>query len=247
MLVLNISGVIYRIAKIVKKEARAKKHENRQNTNTLFNNYTVINMLYKTIQPNKNTIVLVWKIEENLSFLKNIYINPKSEIRVNGMKSEVHKKGFLSVRHLLAVLNYTDNDLFYTEDGKPHLKDGKRISITHSFNFSAIIVSNQVIGIDIEKNREKIKRIASKFIGHEKSYLTEEKLIEQLTVIWGAKESLYKIHPDGGLLFKHHLPIEKFELKDKKTRGWIKKDNFYEVFNIHFEFIDDFTLVYALN
>jgi len=204
-------------------------------------------MLHKTIKPNKNTTVLVWKIEEKLSFLEDIYINPKSKIRVNGMKSEVHKKGFLSVRHLLAKLDYTDDDLFYTEDGKPHLKDGKQISITHSFNFSAIIVSNQVIGIDIEKNREKIKRIASKFIGKEGDFLTDDKLIEQLTVIWGAKESLYKIHPDGGLLFKHHLPIEKFKLEDKKTRGWIKKDNFYEVFNIYFEFIDDFTLVYALN
>jgi len=203
--------------------------------------------IFKTIKPNKNTTVLVWKIEEDLSFLEDIYLHENSKKRVDGMKSEVHKKGFLSVRHLLAKMGYTDNDLFYTEDGKPHLKDGKRISITHSFNFSAIIVSNQVIGIDIEKNREKIIRIANKFIGKETDFLTDENLIEQLTVIWGAKESLYKIHPDGGLLFKHHLPIEKFTLKDKKTKGWIKKDNFYEVFDIYFEFIDEFTLVYALN
>ena len=204
-------------------------------------------MLYKTIHPNKNTTVLVWKITEDKEFLEAIYLNYNSKKRISRMKSEVHIKGFLSVRHLLKVLNYTDDDLFYTNDGKPHLKDGKRISISHSFNFSAIIVSNQVTGIDIEKNREKIIRIADKFIGKEKEFLTDEKLVKQLTVIWGAKESLFKIHPDGGLLFKHHLPIEKFKLSDKKTKGWIKKDNFYEVFNIYFEFIDDFTLVYALN
>ena len=203
--------------------------------------------LHKTIKPNKNTTVIVWKIEEDLSFLEDIYLNENSKNRISKMKSEVHKKGFLSVRHLLKHLGYTDNDLFYTEDGKPHLKDGKRISISHSFNFSALIVSNQVIGIDIEKNREKIKRIASKFIGNETDFLNDDKLIEQLTVIWGAKESLFKIHPDGGLNFKHHLPIDTFKLTDKRTRGWIIKDNFYEVFNIYFEFIDDFTLVYALN
>ncbi len=203
--------------------------------------------LYKTIKPNKNTTVLVWKIEESLSFLDTIYTNKNSQKRIDGMKSTIHKKGFLSVRHLLAELNYTDDDLFYTDDGKPHLKDGKRISITHSYEFSAVIVSNTIIGIDIEKNREKIKRIAPKFIGEEDKFLQKDKLIEQLTVIWGAKESLYKIHPDGGLLFKHHLPIEKFKLSDKKTRGWIKKDNFYEVYNIYFEQLDGFTLVYALN
>ena len=203
--------------------------------------------LFKTIQPNKNTQVLVWKIEEELSFLETVFLNDNSLQRVNRMKSEIHKKGFLSVRHLLAELNYSDTDLFYTDDGKPHLKDGKRISITHSFTFSAIIVSDNVVGIDIEKNREKIIKISDKFLGDERTYLTEKKLVEQLTVIWGAKESLYKIHPDGGLLFKHHLPIEKFSLSDKKTRGWIKKDNFYEVFTIHFEQFDGFTLVYALN
>jgi len=203
--------------------------------------------IYKTINPNKNTTVLVWKIDEDLSFLQDIFLNDNSIKRIAKMKSEIHKKGFLSVRHLLDKLGYSDKDLFYTEDGKPHLKDGKRISITHSFNFSAIIVSNQVIGIDIEKNRDKIIRIADKFVGNENDFLTDTNLVEQLTVIWGAKESLFKIHPDGGLLFKHHLPIDKFDLSDKKTRGWIKKDNFYEVFTIYFEQFDGFTLVYALN
>jgi phosphopantetheinyl transferase len=204
-------------------------------------------MLYKTIKPNKSTTILVWKISEEKDFLENIYLNENSKNRISRMKSEVHIKGFLSVRHLLAELNYTDDDLFYTEDGKPHIKDGKRISISHSFNFSTIIVSNQVIGIDIEKNREKIIRIADKFVGDETKFLTKNDLVKQLTVIWGAKESLFKIHPDGGLLFKRHLPIEAFKIEDKKTKGWIKKDNFYEIFNIHFEFIDEFTLVYALS
>lgn len=214
--------------------------------------------LYKTIHPKVNTTVLVWKIEEELTVLETIFLNQNSIIRVENMKSEIHKKGFLSVRHLLKVLNYSDDDLFYTNDGKPHLKDGKRISITHSFNYSAIIISDQVIGIDMEKNRDKIVWISDKFIGKERDYLNFDLgtkdteinstlLIRKLTVIWGAKESLYKIHPDGGLLFKHHLPIEKFKLTDKKTRGWIKKDSFYEVYDIYFEQIDDFTLVYALN
>ena len=203
--------------------------------------------LFKIIQPNKHTTVLVWKITETYSFLANIALQENSKKRIEAMKSEVHKKGFLSVRHLLSKLNYTDTDLFYTDDGKPHLKDGKRISITHSFNFAAIIVSKHVIGIDIEKNREKIIKIAPKFVASENSFLIADNLVKQLTVLWGAKESLYKIHPDGGLSFKKHLPIEEFTLSDTKTKGWIKKDNFYEVFDIYFEFIEDFTLVYALN
>ena len=203
--------------------------------------------LYKTIQPKENAQVLIWKITEDLPFFEAINLTENSLRRVQDMKSVTHKKGFLSVRFLLKELGYNDDDLFYTNDGKPHLKDGKRISITHSFDFSAIIVSDVVAGIDIEKNREKITKIASKFIGEEEKFLQKENIIEQLTVIWGAKESLYKIHPDGGLLFKKHLPIEPFKLSDKQTKGWIIKDDFYEVYTIYFEKIEEYTLVYAIN
>jgi phosphopantetheinyl transferase len=203
--------------------------------------------IYNTFKPKKHTVVIVWEIIEDLNFLKSIYLNENSLNRVLNMKSQIHQKGFLSVRHLLKELNYSDDDLFYTSDGKPHLKDGKRISITHSFDFSAIIVSDNEVGIDIEKNREKIIKIAPKFIGDENLFLKKYNLVEQLTVIWGAKESLYKIHPNGGLLFKKHLPIEPFNIEEKQTKGWIKKDEFYEVYRIYFELIKGYTLVYALN
>lgn len=203
--------------------------------------------IYKTIKSSKHTTVIVWKITESLDELHSgIKLTTKSLTRIAGMRSEIHQKGYLSVRHLLKSLDYNDDDLFYTADGKPHLKDGKHISITHSFIFSAIIVSDYEVGIDIEMNREKIIKIAPKFVDDEFSFIDTNNLIEQLTVIWGAKESLFKIHPDGGLLFKHHLPIEPFKLVDGQTRGWIKKDNFFEVYNIYFEQLENFTLVYAI-
>jgi len=204
--------------------------------------------LFKKIQHNKHTQVLVWEITESKEDLyKNISLVANSEKRIQNMKSELHQMGFLSVRHLLHEAGYTDKDLFYTEDGKPHLKDGKRISITHSYTFSAIAISNNSIGIDIEKNREKIIKIGRKFVIDEYDFMAEENVVDFLTVVWGAKESLYKIHPDGGLLFKQHLSVEPFKLSDKKTRGWIIKDPFYEVYQIFFEKFKGFTLVYATN
>jgi phosphopantetheinyl transferase len=203
--------------------------------------------LFKKIKHNKHTVILVWEITESKEdLLNNLALTRYSKDRVFNMRSEMHQRGFLSVRHLLKVLKYTDQDLFYTEDGKPHLKDGKHISITHSFTFSAIAVSRHEIGIDIEKNREKIIKIGNKFVADEYDFMAEENVVEFLTVVWEAKESLFKIHPDGGLLFKHHLPIEPFKLKDKKTKAWIKKDNFYEVYQIYFESFKGFTLVYAV-
>ncbi|MBQ0741343.1 4'-phosphopantetheinyl transferase superfamily protein, partial [Aquimarina celericrescens] len=80
---------------------------------------------------------------------------------------------------------------------------GKHISITHSFEFTGVIVSDKKVGIDIEKQREKIKLIAPKFtpIEEYKALGDGEDLIRKLTIVWGAKESLYKLYGKRGLLF----------------------------------------------
>ena len=203
--------------------------------------------LYKTIQHNSSTKILVWKITEPLSYFNDLSLTEPSRQRVTGMMSESHRKGFLAVRKLLQAIGLEDKDLYYTNDGKPHLRNGDIISISHSFDFSVIAVSKTTIGIDIEKNREKIIKIAAKFVDKENKYLTKDNLVEQLTVIWGAKESLYKIHPDGGLLFKKHLPIDEFHLYHKKTKGYILKEPFNESYDIYYDIFDGYTLVYATN
>ena len=121
-------------------------------------------------------------------------------------------------------------------------------SITHSFNFSAVAISDGEIGIDIEKNREKIKIIQHKFVNFERGFINkEDDLIAQLTVIWGAKESLYKIYPHGGLTFKNDIDINSFKISDKRTTGYIKVKNWDKQYDIRFEQIEDFSLVYALD
>ena len=61
--------------------------------------------LYKTLTVNKTTKVLIWKIEESIAELKeNTQLSKKSETRLNSMRSELHQKGFLSIRHSEIVL-----------------------------------------------------------------------------------------------------------------------------------------------
>jgi phosphopantetheinyl transferase len=55
----------------------------------------------------------------------------------------------------LQEASYNDFDLSYDELGKPHLKDGKHISITIPIS-SQPIISDQTVGIDINCNVKKI-------------------------------------------------------------------------------------------
>jgi len=205
--------------------------------------------LYKTIKHNPLTTIYVWKIEADFDELaEDIELTERSVSRLNSMKSELHRRGFLSIRHLLIEAGYTDFDLYYTPNGKPHLKDGKFISITHSYIFSALIISDSDVGIDIEMNRNKIKIIEKKFVNFERGFIhKDDDYIQQLTVIWGAKESLYKIYPYGGLTFKNDIDINSFKMKDKKTTGFIKADDWDKKYNIFFEQLENFTLVYAID
>jgi|TARA_B100001093_G_C26695423_1_gene956702 phosphopantetheinyl transferase len=204
--------------------------------------------LYKTITVNSATKVLIWKIEESFdTLLKNIELSTKNTDRLNSMKSILHQKGFLSIRHLLAIEGYTDYDLYYDTNGKPHLKDGLYISITHSFIFSAIILSDIKVGIDVEKKRDKILRIAHKFTFFKNlDKLSLISKIRKLTIIWCAKESLYKSFNRVGLTFLNHIHVEDFNLYQNETTAIVNFDNKIESYHIWFQEFEDFTCAYSL-
>ena len=205
--------------------------------------------LYKTLTVSKTTKVLIWKIEETISELLNgISLSKNSATRLDSMKSDLHQKGFLSIRHLLKEVGYTDFDLIYDEFGKPHLKNGKFISITHSFTFTAIIVSNDLqVGIDIEKQRDKILKIAHKFtpIQEYNTIANVDAKISKLTIVWGGKESLYKIYGKKKLRFSEHIFIEDFRFDDGKTTGEIRFDGETFAYKIQFLEFEGFTCVFA--
>ena len=98
--------------------------------------------LYNTLTVGSSATVYIWKIEESEAKLsEGIELTQHCQDRMDRMKSEMHRRGFLSIRHLMAEAGYVDADLYYDELGKPHLKDSKHISITHSNHFTGIIIS----------------------------------------------------------------------------------------------------------
>lgn len=204
--------------------------------------------LHKTIIYNPTTQILLWKITEPLSELSaEVTLNPKNQERFNGMKSELHQRAFLSVRKLLQLKGFADFDLEYDQYGKPHLKDGKYISISHSHEFATIIISDEITGIDIEMQREKIVKIAPKFAENELEFLDQENqdYIRKLTVIWGVKESIFKIRNEVGISFNDHIHLQPFELKDQLGTASLHFQNKVIQFEFHFIEIDNFILVYA--
>ncbi|MGB3774689.1 MAG: 4'-phosphopantetheinyl transferase superfamily protein [Leeuwenhoekiella sp.] len=206
--------------------------------------------LYKIITVDGNTKIAIWKVEESLDQLdKGIELTQHCERRFHQMKSLLHKRAFMSIRHLLDELGYVDHDMYYDNFGKPHLKNGNFISITHSYQFTAIIISDKTpVGIDIEKQRDKIIKIAPKFtpLNEYKTLANDDAIIRKLTIVWGAKESLYKIYGTKGLSFLQHINVTDFSFQEGFSTAIINYHGKKSHYDIAFMEFEGFTCVYAL-
>ena len=102
-----------------------------------------------------------------------------------------------------------------------------QISISHSYNFSTVVISCYEVGIDIEKQRSKIIQIAPKFIGYETFYLNKNDAaqIQKLTWVWCTKEALYKLYGTQGMIFKKHFLVLPFGTESNQTTAWIVRAN----------------------
>ena len=143
-------------------------------------------MLYRK-QENDSLIWAVWKIDESIDELEEMLgyrladPNPK------------RKKERSAVRLLLKELLGEDAPIFYKDSGKPYLKNGFHLSISHTRNYVSVSLSkSRSTGIDIEMISDKILRVKKKFIS-EKEYIDPQNEAMHLLIHWSAKEALYKI------------------------------------------------------
>jgi phosphopantetheinyl transferase len=212
---------------------------------------------YKEIIINEHTVAYFWKITEDITwFNEKSVLNDNSKLRLQSMQSVAHQQGFLAVRMLLQHINLTDYDIYYDTFGKPHLEEKgknlelnikKHISISHSHEFSCICISNKPVGIDIEIGKEKTLKIASRYmdIKHLDNLTVTDK-IKKATVIWGIKESIFKLKNEKGISFPKHIFETPFKLKDKKGTAQLIFNNNTEDFQFQFEILEEYAFVCAL-
>ena len=205
--------------------------------------------LLKTIALNDYTQLFVWKITETFDELfQSVALKDVSLARVESMKSESHQRGFLAVRRLLMEAGYSDFDLYYDEFGKPHLGNGKHISISHSHDFSVIVLSDANVGADLEILKEKTLKLAPRYmdVSHLNNLSKSDELIKA-TVVWGIKESVFKIKNEIGISFKDNIFEDDFNLEDKKCGVSLQFNDKTERFDIVFEFIENYVFVCAFS
>ena len=127
---------------------------------------------------------------------------------------------------------YPKSHLFYNSYGAPNLSNGKAVSLSHSKELLAFIIANKLAAIDLEPISPKAYRIRHKFLSQEELILAKDD--EMATLMWCAKECLYKIHQKGKLIFNEDLKIRKITMNQLECTLLDKQYNLnYEKFKEH--------------
>lgn len=174
--------------------------------------------LHQRVNIDEQTQILIWRIEEPLEQLKkDLKLSKTDEIKLQKRKILSHQKEFLASRRLLLEAGIPTHSLSHDPNGIPRPESGQQLSITHTKNLAGIALGTKPLGIDIEVFRPKIRRIATRFLHADETFVLKgDQVIEKLTLIWTAKEALYKALNQKGIIFSEQLLVTPFQWGDKK-------------------------------
>lgn len=202
---------------------------------------------------NESTFLGVWKIEETSKNLRQqLYLDDNDEKYVDSFGNELRKKHWLSYRMILQELLKTNTiKIIYDEYGKPRMPDFKgHFSVSHSGDLAAAIVSYEIpVGIDIERIRERIERVAERFLSLEELEQTGDNArLEKLHVYWGAKEALYKLYGKPEVDLQKDIHIEPFDylcIGEGNCRAKMITPEGLRFYNIFYRKTEDYMMVWA--
>lgn len=193
----------------------------------------------------------VWRIaEEESYFLERLKLFPKEELWLEKIKGH-RRLEWLAGRWLLHLMSGRGDRGACLKDefGKPYLENSLyEISISHSRELTSVMASPRLVGVDIQKLVGKIDRIIHKFMRQvEIESVKSDSRLEHLHVYWGAKEALYKAYGRRQLDFRKHIFVEPFtfDLDIGKCKGFVEKDNYHLDFELYYEQIEEYILVYG--
>jgi 4'-phosphopantetheinyl transferase len=204
--------------------------------------------LFKTIDTSES-VLYIWHITETALELASL-LEPKMELALEGtaeyLKPKLaHNTHFLGTRVLLYITAGLNSPVIKNEFGKPSL-EGHFISITHSHDYAGIMVSKtQHVALDIEKVDERILKVAHKFQHEDEKFFEAGEEVMSTTLIWCAKETLYKRYEAREVLFKEELRIHPFHFKGSGIfRGDILKGTPLADNEIHYLAFDNYVLTW---
>ena len=158
--------------------------------------------------------VALWDIveteEQLMSLLGNDDVVAEEIIAFTSTKRRLE---YLASRCALNELIGEQQRVCYKENGAPCLADNSlNISISHTGHYALVATHpDKAVGIDIERIGDKVERVKHKFLSAEELKNIDARSSKiHLTILWAAKEALYKVMGVETVEFTEQIIIEPF-------------------------------------
>lgn len=198
-------------------------------------------------QINENTRLGVWKIEETEEFFKG-------NVPLHRDVTHPHKRlQHLAGRFLLQFLfpDFPYELIQIADTRKPFLPDEQyHFSISHCGDYAAAIVSRKNrVGVDVEEPVGRILAIREKFLSEKEKkewpVVNDGNGQQQTTLLWSAKESVFKWYGDGAVDFRRHIQLSNQQAENKMIDCYFEKNNSALV--IHYRLFDGLVLAWVVS
>ena len=197
---------------------------------------------------NETTRLGIWKIEEPEAFflqsvpLQNAITHPHKRLQ--------HLAGRFLLPFLFADFPHAEIEIADTR--KPFLPEEQyHFSISHCGNYAAAIVSSTYrVGIDIEMITPRVERIKEKFLhpGELAFVHSQDQQIPLLTLLWSAKEAMFKWWGNGDVDFSNVLRVGEFAFAATGViPSFFVKDDVNIPLDINYEMRDEISLAWIVS
>ncbi len=197
-----------------------------------------------------NTRLAVWQIEETEDFFLN-QVPVQREI-THPQKRLQHLAGRYLLRYLFPDFPHHQIEIASTR--KPYLpNDRYHFSISHCANYAAAIVSTKSrVGVDVEIVTHRLEKIKNKFLYRDEIRFVNAQHAHQqlniLTLLWSAKEAMYKWYGLGEVDFSEMMRTFPFEFGDEgMIQGYFLKNELQQKLELPFKMWENLSLVWVVS
>jgi 4'-phosphopantetheinyl transferase len=167
-----------------------------------------------------NGVVGVWAITESAAELEAILaLDDDDRAKLYGFQRDARRCEWLASRVVLKHIVGHDVKIGYRANGAPYMANQSGyISLSHTKGFAAAVFHpTKPTGIDIEYPSARVLKVSDRFLsGHEMAFIPKEWEMVYQTVIWCAKEALFKWLGKTNVTFNTDLIIDAFTCQQNK-------------------------------
>lgn len=196
----------------------------------------------------ESTRMAIWKIEEPENFFL-------SKVPLQREITHPNKRlQHLAGRYLLPFLfdDFPYEEIEVADTRKPFLPNEQyHFSISHCSKYAAAIVSSDCrVGVDVEFTTPVLQKIKHKFLHPGELHFVNSQFpgqqLKLLSVLWSAKEAMYKWYGEGAVDFSEMMRTFPFQLRHEgNIDAAFMKNTFQHKLLLHYKLLEELTLVWV--